>query len=37
MAAGVTDRVWDTTDVAALMAAQEAPIEKRGPHKKRAA
>jgi hypothetical protein len=37
MAAGVTDRVWDMTDVAALIAAQEAPIAKRGPHKKKAA
>ena len=37
MAAGVTDRVWDMNDVAALIAAQEAPIAKRGPYKKRAA
>ena len=37
MAAGVTDRVWDMTDVAALIAAQEAPVAKRGPYKKRAA
>lgn len=37
MAAGVTDRVWDMTDVAALIAAQEAPIAKRGPYKKKAA
>ncbi len=37
MAAGVTDRVWDMSDVAALIAAQEAPIAKRGPYKKRAA
>jgi IS1 family transposase len=37
MAAGVTDRVWDMTDIAALIAAQEAPIAKRGPYKKRAA
>ena len=29
MAAGVTDRVWDMNDVAALIAAQEAPIAKR--------
>ena len=37
MAAGVTDRVWDMNDVAALIAAQEAPIEKRGPYKRKAA
>jgi IS1 family transposase len=37
MAAGVTDRVWDMSDVAALIAAQEAPVAKRGPYKKRAA
>jgi len=37
MAAGVTDRLWDMTDVAALIAAQEAPVAKRGPYKKKAA
>jgi hypothetical protein len=37
MAAGVTDRVWDMTDIAALIAAQEGPIAKRGPYKKKAA
>jgi len=37
MAAGVTDRVWDMSDVAALIAAQEAPVVKRGPYKKKAA
>ena len=37
MAAGVTDRVWDMTDIAALIAAQEAPVAKRGPYKKKAA
>jgi hypothetical protein len=37
MAAGVTDRVWDMHDVAALIAAQEAPIAKRGPYKKKVA
>jgi hypothetical protein len=37
MAAGVADRVWDMNDVAMLIAAQEAPVAKRGPHKKRAA
>ncbi|MGD0865359.1 MAG: IS1 family transposase, partial [Rhizomicrobium sp.] len=37
MAAGVTDRVWDMSDVVAIIAAQEAPVTKRGPYKKRAA
>ncbi len=37
MAAGVTDRLWDMTDVAALTAAQEAPVAKRGSYKKKAA
>ena len=37
MAAGVTDHAWDMTEVAALIAAQEAPVAKRGPYKKRAA
>ena len=37
MAAGVADRVWDMTDIATLIAAQEAPIAKRGPYKKKAA
>jgi IS1 family transposase len=37
MAAGVTDRLWTMEDVAALIAAQEAPVAKRGPYKKRAA
>jgi len=37
MAAGVTDRVWDMNEVAALIAAQEAPVAKRGPYKKKAA
>ena len=36
MAAGVTDRVFDMSDLAALIAAQEAPA-KRGPYKKKAA
>jgi hypothetical protein len=34
---GVTDRAWDMTDVAVLIAAQEAPVAKRGPYKKKAA
>jgi hypothetical protein len=37
MAAGVTDRVWDMTDIAAVIAAQEALVAKRGSCKKRAA
>jgi hypothetical protein len=37
MAAGVMDRVGDMNDVAALIAAQEAPIAKRGSYKKKAA
>jgi transcriptional regulator with XRE-family HTH domain len=37
MAAGVTDGVWDMSDVAALIAAQDASVAKRGPYKKRAA
>lgn len=37
MAAGVTDRLWDMTEIAALIAAQEAPTAKRGPYKKKPA
>jgi hypothetical protein len=37
LAAGVTDRVWDMTEVAALVAALAALLAKRGPHKKKAA
>jgi hypothetical protein len=37
IAAGVTDRVWDMTDIAALIAAQEALFAKRGLYKKKAA
>jgi hypothetical protein len=37
MAAGVTDRAWDMTDVAALIAVQEASVAKRGPYKRKAA
>jgi hypothetical protein len=36
MAAGVTDRVWDMSDVTALIASQEAGVTKRGPYKKKA-
>jgi hypothetical protein len=37
MAAGVTDHVWDMNNVAALIAAHEVPIAKRGPYRRRAA
>ena len=37
MSAGVTDRAWDMNDVPALIAAQEAPVAKRGPYKQKAA
>ena len=37
MAAKVTNRLWDMNDLAALIAAQEAPAAKRGPYKKKAA
>ncbi len=37
MAAGVTDRVWDLSDIAARIAAQDVSVAKRGPYKKRAA
>jgi hypothetical protein len=36
-AAGVADRVWHMTDVAALIAAQEATVAKRGACKNQAA
>jgi hypothetical protein len=37
MAADVVDRVMDMPDLAALIAAQEAPVARRGHYKKRAA
>jgi hypothetical protein len=37
MAPGVTDRVWDMSDLATIIAAQEPTAAKRGPYKKRAA
>lgn len=37
MAASVTDHVWDMTEIAPLIAAQEAPVAKRGLYKKKAA
>jgi len=37
MAAGVANRVMDMTDLAALIAAQEVPVAKRGSYKKKAA
>ncbi len=33
----MTAGVWDMSDIAALIAAQEAPVAKRGPCKKKAA
>lgn len=35
MAVGVTDRLWSTEDVVALLDAREAPPAKRGPYKPR--
>lgn len=35
MAAGVTDRLWEIADVAALIEAREGPPKKRGPYKPR--
>jgi IS1 family transposase len=37
MAAGVTDRLWEMSDIVALVEAAEAPKAKRGPYKARAA
>jgi hypothetical protein len=37
MAAGITDGVWDMNDMAALIAAQDAPRAKGGSYKKKAA
>jgi hypothetical protein len=34
---GVTDRVWDMNDVAAIIAAKKAPAAKQEPYKKMAA
>jgi IS1 family transposase len=36
MAAGVTDRLWDVNDIAAIVEAADAKPAKRGPYKKRA-
>jgi IS1 family transposase len=36
MAAGVTDRLWDITDIVQLVADAEGPPKKRGPYKKNA-
>ena len=37
MAAGVSDRLWEVSDIVALVDAAEAPVAKRGPYKKRIA
>jgi IS1 family transposase len=37
MAAGVTDRLWEVSDIVALLEATEATAAKRGPYKKQAA
>ncbi len=37
MAAGVTDRLWEIADIAALIDAREGPPKKRGPYRKRLA
>jgi hypothetical protein len=36
MAAGVTDRLWEMSDLVAVLEATEAKPGKRGPYKKRA-
>ncbi len=35
MAAGVTDRLWDMTDIVALIDANESAPKERGPYQKR--
>ena len=35
MAAGIETKLWDMTDVAALIDAEEVPNKPRGPYKKR--
>lgn len=37
MATGVTDKLWDVSDLVALVEAAETGPKKRGPYKKRAA
>ncbi len=34
MAVGVSDRLWNMEDIAALIDANEAPAKKRGPYKR---
>jgi hypothetical protein len=35
MEAGVTERLWEVSDIVALIEDVEAPAKKRGPYKKR--
>lgn len=35
MAAGVSSKLWEIEDIAALVEAAEAPAKKRGPYRKR--
>jgi hypothetical protein len=37
MAAGISDKLWEVSDIAALVEAAEAKSAKRGPYKKREA
>jgi hypothetical protein len=35
MAAGVTDRLWEVADIAALIDARQGPPKRRGPYRPR--